>query len=287
MIEELKRHPRFWTLAVLLILSCSLAPLLFRPHSHTLTIAFLDVGQGDAIFIEAPNGNQLLYDAGPPTGAALRALRSVMPFWDRSIDVIVLSHPDLDHTGGFPEILRRYQISLALEPGKFSGNGAYETVEREISAARVAHFDVRAGMRLDLGDGAYAEFLYPDRDVQDLDTNDASVVMRVVYGDTSVLLSGDLPASIESQLALRYGDALHANILKLGHHGSRTSSAAIWLSAVHPDFAIISAGKNNRYGHPHKEVLDRLAEMHIPYLETMNEGTIMFSSEGVTLRRKS
>jgi competence protein ComEC len=237
------------------------------------------------VLIEGPNGNQVLYDAGSPDGMVLRRLSSSMMFFDHSIDTIILSHPDLDHTGGFPEILRRYHVDLALEPGVFSGNGAYEVVEKEIEKAQVKRVLAREGMTIDLGDGARIEILYPSGDVDMLDTNDASVVARVSYGDTSFLLSGDLPSEFEEQVVARYGTLLHAQVVKLGHHGSRTSSSPLWLAAVHPEVAIISRGIDNRYGHPHKETIDRLHELTIPYLDTSQEGDISFESNGEEVKR--
>ncbi len=249
-------------------------------------IAFLDVGQGDAVLITAPNGNQLLYDAGPPSGAALRALGKQLPFWDRSINVIVLSHPDLDHTGGFPEVLRRYRVDLALEPGVFSGNGAYETIESEIKRHNVPHFDVREGMRIVLDDTTYADVLFPGAVRMSSDTNDNSIVLRVVHGNTAFLLSGDLSIKYEEYVVARYGDQLNANVLKLGHHGSRTSTSPRWLAAISPETAVISYGKENTYGHPHDEPIVALSELQIPYLETAKEGTIVFASDGETVWRK-
>jgi competence protein ComEC len=114
-----------------------------------------------------------------------------------------------------------------------------------------------------------------------METNSASIVLRIQYGTTSFLLSGDLPSNIEDYEVAQYGDALHADVLKLGHHGSRTSSSMDWLRVVDPSVAVISAGLHNRYGHPHQETLDRLSALHIPHLETFASGTIRFQSDGV------
>jgi competence protein ComEC len=250
-------------------------------HAHNdLAVAFLDVGQGDAVLIQSPSGRQVLYDAGPPSGAVLSGLDSMMPFYDRSLDAIILSHPDLDHTGGFPDVLRRYHVGLALEPGVFSGNGAYEAVESEITNSHVPRFLAKAGMTLDLGDGVKLHVLYPDRDVTGFDTNDASIVLLIEYGKTRVILSGDLPSAYEEQVVARYGKELHAQVLKLGHHGSRTSSSPTWLATVRPEIAVISRGIDNKYGHPHKEVLGQLAQLNIPFLDTAVQGSIVFHSDG-------
>ncbi len=273
------------TTILLVVADIIVAVSAFSSHHSLLRVSFLDVGQGDAVLIQAPNGNQLLYDAGPPSGASLRALADEMPLFDRSIDVAVLSHPDMDHIGGYPEIFKRYDIGAVLESGATSENGVYDVTESAIIAEHAGHMRARKGMSIDLGDGVVADILYPDHDMAGSETNSASIVLRVRYGTTAFLVSGDLPQSEENYIARAYGDGLQSQVLKLGHHGSRTSSSAYWLAAVQPDIAIISAGLDNRYGHPHKEVLDLLANLGIPALKTYEEGTISFASDGVTITR--
>jgi competence protein ComEC len=278
-------HPFTSVACVLLCADIAIAFLVFSSHSTTLHVSFLNVGQGDAVFIEAPNGNQLLYDAGPPSGATLRELARVMPFWDRTIDVAVLSHPDMDHIGGYPEVFHRYEIGAVLEPGATSENGVYDAVEKAITDEHAGHIFAHKGMRIELGGGVVADVLYPDHDMSGEETNSASIVLRVHYGETAFLLSGDLPQAEEEYVAKEFGAGLHAQVLKLGHHGSRTSTSPYWLSAVQPDIAVISAGKDNRYGHPHKEVTELLKEKNIPTLVTFEEGTITFESDGETISR--
>ena len=251
-----------------------------------LTVAFLDVGQGDAVFVEAPNGNQMLYDAGPPTGAVLRALGDMMPFWDRSIDVAVFSHPDMDHIGGFSDVFDRYKVAVVLEPGATSDSGAYGAAKSALSAEGSVYFLARKGMTIDLGGGVEADILYPDRDMSNMETNSASIVMRIRYGDTAFLVSGDLPKNIEEYEVAVYGERLHAQVLKLGHHGSRTSSSEVWLRAVNPDVAVVSAGRGNRYGHPHPDVIALLLRLRIPNFTTSSEGTIKFETNGKVISRK-
>ena len=286
MLTELRRHPRFWFTALLFALVIVSFLAFSQAVNRSVVVAFLDVGQGDAVYIKGPNGNQILYDAGPPSGAVLRELARVMPIWDRSIDVLVMSHPDLDHSGGIPDVLKRYRVGVLLEPGKFSGNGAYEAVKNAAERYGVRRLDAFAGMRIELGGGAYADILYPrpDTDVRLLDPNDASGVLRFVSNGTSVLLSGDLSRTYERALALTLGDTLRSDILKLGHHGSRTSSDPLWLSTVRPKEAIISAGRGNRYGHPHKETLEGITLAGIPYLTTFASGTIIFRLDEQTFR---
>ena len=282
----IKRRPLFTLLILLFICDAFILSAFFRHDREVLTVAFLDVGQGDAVYIEAPNGNQMLYDAGPPTGAVLRALNDVMPFYDRSIDVAVFSHPDMDHVGGFVDVFDRYKVDVMLEPGASSTNGVYDEAERVIAAHHIDRIIAKRGMTIDMGDGVAADILYPDRDMTNSETNSASIVMRIRYGNTAILLSGDLPQREENHVVDLDGSALHSQILKLGHHGSHTSSGEGWLRAIHPDIAVASAGLNNHYGHPHKDTLARLDQLGIPYLITFKEGTIAFESNGTVIVRK-
>lgn len=281
-----RTHPLAIFLLGLVLVDAILLSVFLSHRSHVLTVAFLDVGQGDAVYIEAPNGNQLLYDAGPPTGAVLSALSQVMPFYDRSIDVAVLSHPDSDHIGGFVDVFGRYHVDALLESGASSTNGVFDVIEQDIKEKNIARIVARRGMSIDMGDGVVADILYPDSDTSNMETNSASIVMRLHYGSTSFLFSGDLPQLEEEHVVALSGNALHANILKLGHHGSRTSSAPSWLRAVAPQTAVISAGLHNRYGHPHKEVLDLLTKLQISYLATFTEGTIRYESDGINIIKK-
>lgn len=258
----------------------------FRLANHPLVVAFLDVGQGDAIYIEAPNGNQLLIDGGP-NGAVLRELGRVMPFFDRSIDVVIETHPDADHIGGLSDVFSRFDISYFLEPGIQNDTIQTKELLSKVKEERgVTSVYARRGMLVDLGGGATLSILFPDRDVTTIETNTGSVVARLDYGDISVLLTGDSPTSIETYLVSLDARSLDSDLLKLGHHGSRTSSSKSFIEAVSPQIAIISAGKDNRYGHPHREVLDTLNELHISYLSTAEMGTIRFESNGVAFTKK-
>ena len=281
----LKQRPLLCLIFLLLLLNVFLLLSYFKHQDKELRVAFLDIGQGDAVFIETPSGAQMLYDSGPPTGAVLRALGNEMPFWDRSIDVAVFSHPDMDHIGGFADVFDHYKVDVLLEPGASSSNGVYDDIERKITEHHITRIVAHRGMSIDMGDGVVADILYPDNDGPWADTNSASIVMRIHYGDTSFLLSGDLPQAEEEHVVSLDGDRLHSLVLKLGHHGSRTSSSEEWLRAIRPNIAVISAGLNNRYGHPHKEVLDLLKKLTIPYLITFQEGTINFDSDGKTVTR--
>ena len=141
-------------------------------------------------------------------------------------------------------------------------------------------------MRIHMGEDVYADVLYPDRDVSKGETNAGSVIVRMVYGDSSFLLTGDAPDTVEEYLVQLDAVALDSDVLKAGHHGSRSSTAASFLSAVTPQTVVISAGKDNSYGHPHEEVVRRVQDAGAELVSTMGEGTITFTSDGTNIVRK-
>ncbi len=257
---------------------------LVEDRGGKLTVAFLDIGQGDAIFIEAPGGAQALIDGGPPSGKVLSELGRVMPFYDRSIDAVIATHPDQDHIGGLPEVFKRYRVGVLLEPGISSDNGDYLAMEQAGEKAGVQKILARAGMKIHLDKNTTLEIFYPDRDLPGkIDTNRASIVARLTYGNQSFLFTGDLPQAEEEYLAEKGGAALRSNVLKFGHHGSRTSTSETFLMAVAPEYGVMSAGKDNRYGHPHKEILDLAEKYRVPVLRTDLQGRIVVTTDGNTL----
>ncbi len=285
MMIYLRRHFIFILSVVLILANVLVWYAVWRETPRgILTVAFLDVGQGDAIYIEAPNGNQVLIDAGSGR-PVLRALGEVMPFYDRSIDLVIATHPDADHIGGFPEVLERFAVGAALEPGVESETAIYQEWRRRAADGSRLRLFARRGMRLWLDREAALDILFPDQDPVGWETNTASIVARLTYGGTAFLLTGDSPVKIEKYLVALDGRRLKSDVLKAGHHGSRTSSAPEYVAAVRPRYAVISAGRDNRYGHPHREVLDILTKIGATVLRTDEQGTIIFHSDGTTLTR--
>jgi len=176
--------------------------------------------------------------------------------------------------------LDRYKVERVLEPGVSSETAVYQNLEKKIMDKGVTKTLARRGMTVDLGSGAVFKILFPDRDVSGLETNSASIVGRVVYGDNSVMLTGDSPKSIESYLVSIDGQNLKSDILKAGHHGSKTSSSDTFVGFVSPTYAVVSVGEDNRYGHPNQEILDLFKEFEISILRTDESGTIGFKSDG-------
>ncbi len=253
--------------------------------SGKLKVAFLDVGQGDAIYIEAPNGNQMIIDGGPGT-ALMNKLPEVLPWGDKTIDTVVITNPDADHYSGLIPLFEHYAVASVVEPGTRSETSLYQTLEEHIGKEDAPHVLATRGMEIVLDSEKHISYkvLFPDRDVSTWETNDGSIVGKITYGDTSFLLMGDATILTEGIVVAENKNMLDdIDVLKLGHHGSRTSSGNPILAATTPDVAIISAGLNNKYGHPHQEVIDRLLTLHIPYLETFKEGTIICESDGLQI----
>lgn len=279
----IRRYFIFWLSLGLIIANSFVWYIVWRETPRRImTVAFLDVGQGDAIYIEAPNGNQVLIDGGSGR-QVLRALGEVMPFYDRSLDVVIATHPDADHIGGLPFVLQRFAVGAIIEPGVESETGVYQEFEKIMTDDSRRHLLARRGMKLELDQGVSLDILFPDRDPTDWETNTASIVARLTYGENSFLLTGDSPIKIEKYLLGLDGQNLKSDVLKVGHHGSRTSSAPEYVAAIHPSYAIISAGLKNRYGHPHQEVLDILTKIDAVILRTDELGTIIFHSDGDVL----
>jgi len=279
MTDNHKKHGLFLFVLVLLFCVVYIFYLDWQQSHRRLTFAVLNIGQGDALFIESPDGTQMLIDGGPPKNI-LKELPKVMPFWDRKIDAIMITNPDADHIGGFLDVLDLYQVGAVFEPGTFNSSTTYKNLETIFKNKNIPDILVKKDMKLDIGGGAYIEILFPDRDVSTMEINDGSVVARLVYGDTSIMLTGDATMKTE-QIVLNENEpsVLESDILKVGHHGSHTSTSKEFVQIVHPTYAVISDGVHNKYGHPHKETLQTLNDLGVDILRTDLLGAIIFSCD--------
>lgn len=285
-MEKLREHLHWYILGTLLAAAVLIwYAIASEDRAGKLTFAMLDIGQGDALFIESPSGNQILFDGGP-NRSVLRELGKMMPFYDRSLDMLVVTNPDKDHFSGFIDVLGSYKVSKILEPGTVGASGEYALFEEEAKEEGAEHLLARRGQVLAIGGGAFIEILFPDRDISGVGTNDGSIIAKLVYGRTSFLLTGDTTEAVEEYLAHLDGTHLDVDVLKVGHHGSRTSTSVALLGFASPAYALISAGKDNSYGHPHQEVLDRLGDFEVETLGTYEHGTIIMVSDGESVRIK-
>lgn len=264
----------------LLLLCVWIYSALLHEHAKMLMVSFLDIGQGDSIFIQTPSGKQMLIDGGS-NRAVLRKLSEVMPWYDRSLDVVVATHPDLDHIGGLIDVFERYRINHVFESGVADDGTDSRALESAVSQSKETQRHVaRRGNIIDFGDGVYFEILFPDRAVPSVETNTASVIGRLVYEDTAFLFTGDSPIAIEKYLVRLDGSRLKADVLKVGHHGSKTSSDPLFVGFVNPEYAVYSRGCDNRYGHPHADVVALYKKLEIQTLDTCTDNTITFTSDG-------
>lgn len=285
-MDFIRKYSREVVLGVLILSNIAVWLVIYQKQpSDTLTVYFLDVDQGDAIFIDSPRHGRALIDGGA-NRKVLSELGKILPFADTRLDVIIETHPDKDHIGGLPEVVSRYDVGLFLEPGVKSENTIDDELKKRITEKNIPSLLARRGMVINFGDGAKLQILFPNQDVSRWETNDASIVAKLVYGDKSFLLTGDSPIKTENILLKLNSVVLDSNVLKAGHHGSRTSTSLAFVEAVSPEYAIISAGKNNTYGHPHREVLDILSKLGAKIASTADSGTIIFETDGKTLKLK-
>jgi len=270
-----------------LVLAATLtwAAVLSAPDGR-LHVLFLDVGQGDCVLVQSPTGRTVLIDGGPDGRSACTLIDSHRPFWDRSIDVVVTTHPHVDHLGGLLSVVERYDTGVVLEPDISGDSLMSEEWRRRLLTHNCSSLCVSGGYEVLLGDGTRLEILNPCNGLQlhtsdDLDNN--GVVIRLTYGAVSFLLAADIRAEGERQLVHLLGPQLHSQVLKVPHHGSGTSSTEQFLAAVAPRAAVISVGEGNAYGHPHDDVLSRFHALGVHVLTTQDCGTVEFITDGQTL----
>jgi competence protein ComEC len=256
--------------------------LVFDLRKHRfLEVNFFNVGQGDSILIETPTMHQILIDGGP-SSKIIEKLAKEIPFWDRSIDLIILTHPEKDHITGLLEVLKRYKVENVLWTGIVRDIPEYKEwlslIEKEKAKVKIAS----AGQKISCKNCQWKiEIFYPFKNLEGMefeDSNNTSIVSKLIFGNSSFLFTGDIYKDVEESLVLTPFN-LNSEILKVAHHGSKTSSSQKFLEKVLPEIAIISVGEN-KYGHPNKEVLEILENYGIRVLRTDREGDIKIISDG-------
>ena len=256
----------------------------YAEAQRNLAIHFFDVGQGDGIFFELPNHVQVLIDGGPGSGI-LAKLGNVMPFWDHTIDLVVLTHPHVDHLDGLIDVLKRYDVGMVIESGVSYATPDYDEWNRLLAQKNVHVVYAHAGQHVALSDIAALDILYPMKDLVGAkfsNVHDSMIVSKLSYGLSTVLFMGDAERLIEYRL-MGVERSLVSDVLKVGHHGSKTSTTQGFLDMVSPRFAVISVGRKNRYGHPHQEVVDRIQSLGITLFRTDINGDVEFISDGTRI----
>jgi competence protein ComEC len=247
-----------------------------------LHVAFLDVGQGDAILITTPRGGRILVDGGPAPSAVLAALGRRIPFWERTLNWVVNTHPESDHLAGLIAVLERYQAKQVLISPVETRSALYTAWDTLLQRSGIRHVVGQSGMRIDTSDGVSIEVLHPASSSRYAHVNEYSLVLRVTLGNVRFLLTGDITAEVEHTLLDRHVD-LKADVLKVPHHGSTTSSSPAFLQAVQPRIAVLSVATDNALGLPAEEVLQRYQAMDIPVMRTDQNGTVEFITDGKQL----
>jgi competence protein ComEC len=284
-MKSILKNFKLYFLIMLVIVNAVIFYCIYYISESELMVAFLDVGQGDAIFVKAPGGHQMLVDGGP-NNSVLRELGKVMPIYDRSIDVLVATHSDLDHIGGLIGVLERYKVDLFIRTNATSSSAIYLELENLIKEKNIKTEIITAPEILLLGKNTEFNILFPNQNTAGWETNDSSVIGKLVYVQNSFLLTGDAPLAIEKYIVGKYGTFLDSDVLKVGHHGSKYSSSELFVGTVSPAYSVISVGADNRYGHPSPEAVDRLRLFDSQILQTSEKGTIVFKSDGTDIKVK-
>lgn len=273
---EFKKLTTLVFLSIVILSVCATHALKNTDH---LRIVFLDVGQGDSILIQTPLGKNILVDTGP-TNNLDQKISKYIGTTNRTIDVLLLTHPDLDHVGGSVNILKRYSLKFFVHSGLLAGSTVYEVIAHEVSERSIPNQELTLGDYFVIEPGLFLYVYSPSIEETSFDANEHSLVLKLVYYNTSVLLMGDASKTKEFELAEVFKEGLKSDILKVGHHGSQTSTSLNFLEYVRPAYGIISAGCDNRYGHPHADVLSNLFQFGVRILDTCLYGDIVFESNG-------
>jgi competence protein ComEC len=280
------RLNRKWLLLSLAVAAVVVSFLAVSLPDDRLHVSFLDVGQGDAILIQK-GSQQVLVDGGPSPQAVCLGLGEKMPFWDRTIELVVLSHPSADHITGLVEVLKRYRVEQVLYPEMAFESGVYDEWLRLVREKGIKATPAQAGQQISLGSGVAIEVLGPPNPplaATDSDVDNNAAVLRLSLGEVSFLLTADIMWQAEFELAYSRAN-LRSTVLKVAHHGSNTSSTPEFLAVAHPEIAVISVGAGNEYGHPTEEVLERLEDLvgEENIYRTDENGTVEFITDGERL----
>ena len=272
-------------LSSILILCVILLTIILHIRSNALSVVFFDVGQGDSILI-SQGSEQVLIDGGRDGNVLLDKLGKYIPFWDREIELVIESHPDSDHVGGLVDIFKAYKIDNVMKTKMQTDSQTFKTLDSAIKNSKTNIIEAKSGEKITFGNGANADVIFPFGsivDVNNSDTNAASVVVRLNTGASTFLFTGDLPIPQEDEIVGKNIN-VQADVLKVGHHGSKYSSGNIFLEAVKPIDGIVSVGKNNPYGHPNPEAMQRLIAHKINIFRTDEIGDIIYQCQNPNVK---
>lgn len=251
-----------------------------------LFVSFLDVGQGDAIFIRTENHKNILIDAGDGS-LVISEISKKIPHWDRVIDLFIITHPHSDHIGGAINIFEYFEVKKILYTGVVHSSPDYISFLKAVQEKNIPLVIIDREQKIILSEDCYLEILYPDISFLGnsvVNLNNTSIVSRLVYGENSFLFMGDVEKEVEDILIESDID-LKSDLIKIGHHGSDTSSSDDFLNQVDPQIAVIEVGSNNNFGHPSLRVLKRLERMNIEIFRTDLDGSVNFVGDKKQIKR--
>ncbi len=254
---------------------------LYNPEKQ-LKVNFLDVGQGDSVLIQTPYDQNILIDGGDTDSKVLRQLSKFMSFWDKEIDLMIVSHPHDDHVGGLVKVVQRYKVKKILYTGVSHYSPAYLAWLSAVRDKNIEVVIIDRPQTIELGENLYFDILYPFESLlnQEVDNlNNSSIVIKLIYKNKKFLLAGDIEKEVEEKL-LDTKINLVADVFKANHHGSITSNTEEFLEAVAPEYAIIQVGEDNDFGHPSLRVLKRFERLGIEYYRNDLNGWMQVVSDG-------
>ena len=254
----------------------------FKVSNHNLQFHFIDVGQGDSSLIITPKGKTILIDAGDEAHAK-KVLSYVREQGIEKLDLVIATHPDADHIGGMDKVIKNFDIDVFAMPDVSAKTNQYKQIQRELKAKKMKTTRLYQGDEVQIDDDIDFEILSPVKGKKYDDTNEYSIVAKIVYKDTSFILMGDATMENEVDIINNVPD-INIDVLKLGHHGSSTSSSDYFITKTSPKIAIISCGKNNKYGHPHQEVMRVLKKHGVTPYRTDEMGDIVITSDGKEIK---
>ncbi|HDK7138769.1 TPA: MBL fold metallo-hydrolase [Clostridium botulinum] len=249
--------------------------------SNELKVHYIDVGQGDSILVQTKDKN-ILIDAG--TRKSSDSLISYLKKQHiKKLDYVIATHPHEDHIGGMPKVIEEFEISNFYAPKKTTNTKIFKDMILQLKKKNLKINVAKKGISLDLSNNSSLDFLAPVKDNYE-NTNDSSAVVKLTHGNTKFLFTGDAEKTSEKDI-LNSNEDLSSNVLKVGHHGSHSSSSKEFLDKINPKIAIISCGKNNDYGHPHKETMKELNKRNIEVYRTDIDGNIVLTSDGENIKK--
>ncbi|ELC8372367.1 ComEC/Rec2 family competence protein [Clostridium perfringens] len=250
------------------------------PKDSKLMISYMDVGQGDASYIKV-NGNDILIDAGPRSNSK-ELLEQLKAKNIDDFELVIATHPHEDHIGGMVDVFKEYEVKAFYSPKITHTTKTYENLVKAVKDEGLKTKELKGGMVIDLGEGAKFEVFTPQKSEYE-ELNDYSPIMKLSFGDTSYLFTGDAEKLAEEEALAKYKNSLDSDVIKFGHHGSSSSSSNAFIEAVSPKYGIISCAKDNKYGHPHRETLDIIKKYNIKTFRTDTDGEIILTSDGKSI----